>query len=237
MQNKLDERPTALLSGATGGIGRAIAARLAPGYRLFLLGRDAQTLAALCRNLEADGGRAEYLDGDLGDAGYAARAVDAMQARYGRVDVLVNNAGYALRGAVQDADAEAWLALMDVNFGAALRLTQLVLEDMIARRSGAVINISSISGRHTGAGGGAYAASKHAMNGFTGCLFEDVREHGIKVSTIMPGFVDTRLTAELGRNAKRMIQPEDVAAAIDYVLASSPHCCPTEIVLRPQQAP
>ena len=65
----------------------------------------------------------------------------------------------------------------------------------------------------------------------------DTRVVDVAGRTIMPGFVDTRLTAELGRDVKRMIQPEDVAAAIDYVLASSPHCCPTEIVLRPQQAP
>jgi NADP-dependent 3-hydroxy acid dehydrogenase YdfG len=116
-------------------------------------------------------------------------------------------------------------------------LSRHILPQMVSRQSGVIINISSLSGRNTGAGNAIYAASKHALNGFSGCLYEDVREIGIKVSTIMPGFVETDLTENLGMTSRNMIQPEDVANCVEYVLSASAHCCPTEIVLRPQLRP
>ena len=107
----------------------------------------------------------------------------------------------------------------------------------MTRETGTVIHISSISGRNTSAGGGIYSASKYALNGLAGCMYEDVRDHGIKVSAIMPGFVATDLTDNLGMTNNNMITPEDVADSVQYVLSASAHCCPTEIVLRPQQRP
>ncbi len=126
---------------------------------------------------------------------------------------------------------------MDLNFHAVVSLSSRVLPTMIRAGSGAVINISSISARSTHAGGGIYCASKHALNGFTECMYEDVRDYGIKVSSIMPGFVETDLTKGLGMNADNMIRPEDVADSVQYILAASTSVCPTEIVLRPQRRP
>ncbi|MFN0041046.1 MAG: SDR family oxidoreductase [Burkholderiales bacterium] len=229
---------TALVTGAGKGIGRAIALRLAAlGYDLFLLGRDANALAAVKAECTALSAKADFLAGDLRESKYLADAVRAARARFGPIDVLINNAGAVQRGAVQDADLDAWRAVLDLNFGAVMALTRSALPEMIERRQGAIINISSISGRHTNAGSAIYAASKHAVQGFTGCLFDDVREFGIKVSSIMPGFVDTALTAHFGMRTERMIRPEDIADAVAFVLASSGHCCPTEIVIRPQLAP
>lgn len=108
---------------------------------------------------------------------------------------------------------------------------------MLARQQGAVINISSISRRHSVGGDTIHAASRHALSGFTASLFEDVREFGVKVSCIMPGFVDTPMTAKLRRRHEGMIGPEDIAACVDFVPASSARSCPTEIVIRPQLAP
>jgi acetoacetyl-CoA reductase len=155
----------------------------------------------------------------------------------GPIDVLVNNAGATVHGAVQDADMAKWRDILDVNFTAMAELTRQVLPGMIDRGRGAIINISSINGRHVSAGSAIYAATKHALNGFSGCLFEDVREHGVKVSTIMPGFVATDMTAALGKDGTRMIQPDDIAEAVVFVLSASPACCPTEIVIRPQRQP
>ncbi|MEM7465640.1 MAG: SDR family oxidoreductase [Pseudomonadota bacterium] len=229
---------TAFITGATRGIGEAIALRLAEqGYRLFLLGRDQEALenvAAACRqfNVEVD-----IAHGDLGDESYMAQSVERAIQGFGSIDVLVNNAGAAHRQATQSADLSAWRDVMDLNFNAVMFLCRESLPHMIEKKRGTIINISSISGRNTNAGGAIYCASKHALNGFSGCMYEDVREHGIKVCTIMPGFVDTGLTQDLGLNAAAMIQPSDIADAVQYIVSASSNCCPTEIVIRPQQRP
>ena len=228
----------ALVSGASKGIGRAIALRLADGgYDVFLLGRDETTLAAVAAECAARSVQADFLAGDLREADFITAAYAAVRARFGAIDVLINNAGSAARGVAQSADLEAWRAVLDLNLWAVMALTRCVLPDMIERRRGALVNISSISGRHSNGGDAIYAASKHALNGYTASVFEDVREFGIKVSCIMPGFVETALTASLNKRAERMLSPQDIAATVAFVLASSARCCPTEIVLRPQRAP
>lgn len=228
----------ALVTGATRGIGRAIALRLAAGgYGLCLLGRDAQALEEVVSACKDKGVECVGHTGDLADPAWPSAAAAAATAALGNIDVLINNAGAADRAAVQDADMGRWRQVLELNFVSIMALCQAVVPQMIERSSGTIINISSISGRNTNAGGGIYCASKHALNGFSGCLFEDVREHGIKVSTIMPGFVDTALTASLGKEAARMIQPDDVADAVEFVLAASTTCCPTEVVIRPQRQP
>lgn len=231
-------RPTAIVSGASRGIGRAVALRLAGlGFDLLLMARDRDALTEVCAACEARGVTATACPGDLTDDDYLSGVMSAAEGMPGAVEVLVNNAGTALRGPVQDADIAAWDRVMDINFGAMVRVTRLVVPGMIERRRGTIINISSISGRSASAGSAIYCASKHALNGFGGCLYEDVRDFGIKVSTIMPGYVDTALTAELDLHAAHMIRADDIADSVAYVLSASPHCCPTEIVLRPQLRP
>jgi 3-oxoacyl-[acyl-carrier protein] reductase len=109
---------------------------------------------------------------------------------------------------------------------------------MIEKGEGAVINIGSISGKTGEPNGAAYSASKFGLIGFTQSLYEEVREYGIKVAVILPGFVDTPLippNRQLDRS--KMIQPADVAQTVRYILASAPTCCPVEITLRPQKSP
>jgi len=229
---------TALVTGASRGIGRAIATRLCElGYDVLALGRDVDALNAWGSECLELPGRASTLAGNLVDPAFIDHAVATAQNQLGRIDVLVNNAGTTDHAAVQHADMTAWQAVLDLNFASVMRLSQRVLPEMIERESGAVINISSISGRNSVAGSGIYAATKHALIGFSGCLFEDVREHGVKVSTILPGFVETKMTERLKMDQSRMIAPDDIADAVEFVLSSSTRCCPTEIVIRPQRAP
>lgn len=229
---------TAFVTGANRGIGRAISLTLANmGYNLYLLARNSQALESVAQDCRAQGVRVESLAGELADEEFMQQAVDGAIAAFGSIDVLINNAGTASNQAVQNADLGVWRDVMDVNFNAVVFLSRHILPGMIENRQGAIINISSLSGRNTNAGGGIYSATKHALNGFSGCMYEDVREYGIKVSTIMPGFVETDLTENLGLQGSKMIQPEDVAASVAYVLSASPHCCPTEVVLRPQLRP
>jgi 3-oxoacyl-[acyl-carrier protein] reductase len=117
-------------------------------------------------------------------------------------------------------------------------LTKLLLPAMIEQSSGAVINISSISGKSGEAGSSAYAASKFGMIGFTQSLYEEVRGYGIKVSVILPGFVDTPMIPPVKHlDRSKMIRPEDVAEAVLFVLHSSATSCPVEMTLRPQRTP
>jgi NADP-dependent 3-hydroxy acid dehydrogenase YdfG len=227
-----------MITGASRGIGRAIAVRLASlGYGLFLLGRDDAALDSVAQQCRGEGVPALCLAGDITDARFRDEAVGTAVERLGGIDVLVNNAGQSNTAPVQTADLEVWQAVLEVNFSAAMHLCRQVLPGMIERNRGAVVNISSILGRATDAGSAIYAATKHALNGFSGCLYEDVRDHGIKVSTIMPGFVETAMTSAYDFNAAHLIQPDDVADAVEYVLNSSAGCCPTEIVIRPQKRP
>ncbi|MFT4853250.1 MAG: NADP-dependent 3-hydroxy acid dehydrogenase YdfG [Candidatus Azotimanducaceae bacterium] len=229
---------TAFITGANRGIGRAISLKLAEsGYNLVLLARNQEMLASVTTACRQHGTRVECFTGELRDEAFMGRAIGGALETFGAIDVLVNNAGAANMQRVQDADLAAWRDVMDVNFNAIVYLCRHILPQMVSRESGTIINISSLSGRNTSAGSAIYAASKHALNGFSGCLYEDVREFGIKVSTIMPGFVDTDLTENLGMTSKNMIQPQDVANCVAYVLSASPHSCPTEIVLRPQLRP
>jgi len=229
---------TALVTGATRGIGRAIATRLASlGYSVFLLGRDIDSLESVVEECVSKAVVAGCLAGDLQDRCYIDEAVKQAQSFFGQIDVLINNAGISRHEPVYSADLEAWRAVLEVNFNSAVHLSRCVLPGMVERKCGAILNISSISGRNTAAGSAIYSATKHAMNGFSGCLYEDVRDFGIKVCAIMPGFVDTALTSDIGKNAKNMIRPDDIADAVEFVLSSSSTCCPTEIVIRPQLRP
>lgn len=229
---------TIFITGATRGIGAAIARRLAgPGQALYLVGRDAAALESVCADCREAGAEADALAGDLTDAAFRAAAFDGACARFGEVDVLVNNAGISYRAPVQEADLDRFAAVLELNLNAVIHLCRLAAPGMVARRRGAIVNLSSLSGRNTDAGNAIYAATKHALNGFTGSLFEDLRDFDVKVAAIMPGFVATDMTARLDLNANDMIRADDVAEAVAYVLSSSPHCCPTEIVLRPQRRP
>lgn len=229
---------TALITGANRGIGRAIALKLADlGYNLFLMARDSDALAAVAAECDDKAVGTAWLAGELTQERYMEKAIADAQKRFGFIDVLINNAGGATHAAVHEADLAQWRSILDLNFNAALYLSRHLLPEMVAKQQGTIINISSISGRTTNAGGAIYSATKHALNGFSGCMYEDVRDYGVKVSTIMPGFVDTDLTQGMGMQGNKMIQPSDVAESVAYVLSASAYCCPTEIVLRPQRRP
>ena len=233
-----NETKVAVISGASRGIGRSIAIRLATlNYSLFLLGRDKLGLESVANDCRENGSEVRCHAGDLEDPGYLSEAITTAGLELGQVDVLINNAGTSSHGAVVDADLTVWQSVMNINFNAMMVLCRHVLPTMIERKRGAIINISSLSGRHTNAGDAIYSATKHAINGFSGCLYEDVRDFGIKVSTIMPGFVDTDMTADIGRRTSNMIRADDIADTVEFVLAASPSCCPTEIVIRPQGRP
>ena len=227
-----------IITGASGGIGRALAIELSKiDYQLLLLGRNESRLKLTADLCKTKGVKINCLAGDLLDSCHLDKVAKEINEKYEKVDVLINNAGIAIRNPIHQISTEDWKKVLDTNVSVAVYLTKIVLKKMIKKKEGAIINISSLSGRFCSADNALYSASKHALNGLTGSVFEDVREFGIKVTSIMPGFVATELTSKIGRDSEKMINPSDVAETVKFILSTSKNCCPTEIVLRPQFQP
>lgn len=236
--NSLEEK-IAIVTGAGRGIGRAIALMLARyRCRLVLTARTHQELEAVKQEAVSHGGEAIVVPADLTRDEDIGMVVHECQKAWGAVDFLVNNAGWGKRAPVVKIKVEDLDQTVRLNLRAPMLLSRLVLPKMISKGCGAIINIGSVSGKTGEANGAAYSASKFGLIGFTQSLYEEVREHGIKVAVILPGFVDTPLiplTRQLDRS--KMIQADDVAQAVHYVLASPPNSCPVEITIRPQRTP
>jgi len=186
----------------------------------------------------ADGGAAVAIPADLTRDVELEFLLEESAKAWGSADILINNAGWGKRAPVIRAHVEDWDQTFRLNLRAPMILAQRLLPAMIATGAGAVINIGSVSGKTGEANGAAYAASKFGLIGFTQSLYEEVREHGIKVSVILPGFVDTPLIPPNRRlDRSKMIQADDIAEAVHFVLSSPATCCPVEITVRPQRSP
>ena len=229
----------AIVTGAGRGIGRAIALALGEaGARVALAARSEGEIRSVAQEIRGKDGDALAIAADLTRDDEIERLVKQTVKEWGAVDILVNNAGWGKTATVVDSRVEDWDRTLQINLRAPMVLTRLVLPGMIAKKSGAVVNIGSISSKAGTANTSAYSASKFGMLGFTQSLFEEVREYGIKVSIILPGFVDTPLIPLNKRlDRGKMIQPRDIAGAVIYVLSTPLNSCPVEMTIRPQQTP
>lgn len=229
----------ALVTGASRGIGRAVAEGLAQdGCHVALVARSAEGLAETAKRCRSHGVQTASFPCDVTDRNRLAMVVEGCLEQLGGLGILVNNAGIMARGAAHEADMDAFEQVIDVNVKALMNLSRLALPHIIeAPGARAVIHIASVAGRMSFGGGGAYCASKHAVMGYAGAMFEDVREYGVKVTAICPGFVDTDMVRDRGLNSAKMIQPEDIALAVRFVAGYPDTGCPTEIVVRPQRVP
>jgi 3-oxoacyl-[acyl-carrier protein] reductase len=229
----------AIITGAGRGIGKAIALALArAGTRVALAARSEPELRTVAEEIRSGDGDALVLPTDVASDEEVESLVKRTQKEWGAIDILINNAGWGKTAPIVNAKPEDWDATLKVNLRAPMILTRLVLPAMQERKSGAIINIGSISAKAGSANTAAYSASKFGLLGFTQSLFEEVREYGIKVSIIHPGFVDTALIPPNKRvDRSRMIRPDDIAETVLFVLSSPPTSCPVEITVRPQQTP
>lgn len=230
----------ALVTGATAGIGRATAVALArAGAKVLATGRRKTELDAL--KAQCAGQAVDTIAGDLNDAHF----VDELVRAAGGVDLFVNNAGvlkYAPLLDVTDADCEA---MFRTNVLAAFRITKAMAKLMVQRRRGHIIVISSIAAREAYQLGGIYCATKHALSAITRVLRLELQGHGIKVTEIAPGMVDTgiRATSDHPRVLEALkarkfspLTTDEVAQAIVFAAQAAPNCCPDFIELRPQGA-
>lgn len=230
----------ALVTGASRGIGRAIALRLAQaGAATVLAARTVADLQTVAEEIQRSGQQTVPLPTDVSSDQQLETLVQASIERFGHIDILVNNAGGGPpRTVIAKAQVHTWETTLRTNLWATMYLTRLVLPQMIQRRAGVIVNIGSLAGLTGKAGESAYAAAKFGVRGFSQSLFEEVREFGIKVCTIHPGYVDTALIPPNRRiDRDKMISPQDVAETVYSVVVSSPRTCPTEIVLQPQYDP
>jgi 3-oxoacyl-[acyl-carrier protein] reductase len=229
----------ALVTGAGRGIGKAVSLLLAESdCRVVLASRSRDQLEEVQSAIRGKSGEAHSVPTDLTRDDEIVRLVDSTREKWGGVDILINNAGWGKRAPVVRAKIEDWDQTLRLNLRAPMLLAHLLVPHMISKGEGAVINIGSISGKSGEANGAAYSASKFGLIGFTQSLYEEVREYGIKVAVILPGFVDTPLIpANRQLDRSKMIRAEDIAHTVHFVLTSPDTCCPVEITVRPQKSP
>ncbi|MGB8274382.1 MAG: 3-oxoacyl-[acyl-carrier-protein] reductase [Alphaproteobacteria bacterium] len=217
-----------LVTGASGGIGSAIARALhAQGAAVALSGTRVEALNGLAAEL---GERAYVFQTDLADAPATEALAAAAEAAMGGVDILVNNAGLTRDGLAVRMSDKDWQAVIDVNLTAGFRLARACLKGMMKRRQGRIIGITSVVGVTGNAGQANYAASKAGMIGYSKSLAAEVGSRGITVNCVAPGFITTAMTDKLGDEQKNRLlaaipagafgKPEDVAACVVFLASA-----------------
>lgn len=226
----------ALVTGATAGIGRATAFALGrAGFRVGVCARTAGPVDALVAELRAEGITAAGRPADVGQAEAVEALVKALTAELGPVDTLINNAGIAIIRPLTELSVEDWDATMATNLRSLFLVTRAVLPGMLERGSGIIVNVASLAGRNPLVGGTAYAASKHAVLGFSKSLMLEVRKQGVRVLAICPGSVNTALIRNIRSPSREgeMLEPEDVAQAILDAVRMPARATVSEIDIRP----
>ena len=217
----------ALVTGASRGIGRAIAQRLAAQGAHVVAAARGDNARAVVEEIAGAGGRADAISMDVSAAGAADDAVKGVIHRHGRLDVLVSNAGIAKDQLMLRMRREDWDAVLSTNLTAAFALTQAVLKPMIRQRRGRIVCISSVVGQRGNAGQANYAASKAGLIGFAKSVALEVASRGITVNVVAPGLIDTDMTRAITEAARdewaakiplgRLGTPDDIAAAVCFL--------------------
>jgi 3-oxoacyl-[acyl-carrier protein] reductase len=239
--NALERPPMggcALITGASRGIGRAVAQRLALlGVAVAICGRDRNALADAGKSLEATGASVFSRAADVTNPSEVAELVTQTEAALGPITILVNNAGIGLFGPAHEKTEADWDRVLDTNLKSVFLVSKAVVPSMIRQGKGDIINISSLAGKNTFAGGGIYCASKWGVMGLTGCMAEDLRDHGIRVSVICPGSVATEFSGRGPKDPAKALIAEDVAHAVEAIVTQRAGSFLSEMHLRPLRKP
>jgi NADP-dependent 3-hydroxy acid dehydrogenase YdfG len=237
----------AVVTGASSGIGDATARALAAeGATVALLARRREKLEDLAQEL---GAGAEVHEVDVTDADAVREAIEAVVRDHGRLDVLVNNAGYGTMDPALEADLGEWQKMVDVNLTGVLATTHAAVAHLTKAAQGPrgiadVVTVSSVAGRTvSGPGSNVYAATKHAVNAFSEALRQELSPHHVRVGLVEPGLVDTELTntgrpntpdassaSDLG-----VLEASDIADAVVYMVTRPPRTAVNEVLIRPTE--
>jgi len=235
------EGKVVLVTGASSGIGRATALALSEaGARVAVGARRADRLKDLAQDAP---GEILVVELDVTDEQSVQEAVAATVERFGALDAVVNNAGIMLSGAILGADTTEWTRMIETNLLGSMYTVHAALPHLLESK-GAVVQISSTSGRISSAASGVYAATKFGITAFAEALRQEVTTHGVRVVVVEPGFVSTELTSHITdpniqaaakdmAESMRTLQPEDIAAAVVYALTQPAHVAVNEILIRP----
>jgi 3-oxoacyl-[acyl-carrier protein] reductase len=237
--NRQLEGKVAVVTGGTRGIGLAVAgALLERGARVAISGRTGANLDAARKALGAAAdARLEAVAADVADEAGARELVERAVARFGGLDVLVNNAGVGLFASIADLTPADWRRVIDTNLTGVFYCCHAAIPHLRARGGGWIFNVSSLAGKNAFVGGGAYCASKAGLNAFSEVLMQEVRHDDIRVSYIMPGSVDTEFGGPSGRRADWKIASEDIAQVICDLLQHPARTLASRIEIRPSRPP
>jgi 3-oxoacyl-[acyl-carrier protein] reductase len=225
---------TALVTGGSRGIGRAIALRLAAlGARVGICGRQQSALEETLAALRKNGATAEAMVADITQPSAAEKLICAAETALGPISILVNNAGVATFAPFHEQTDADWDTMLDTNLKSVFLVSRAAAKGMIQRGAGDIINISSLAGLNSFAGGAIYCASKWGLQGLSACMAEDLRGFGIRVSTICPGSVATSFSGKSAEQKPGALKPEDVAHAVATIVTQAPGSFISQLQIRP----
>jgi len=227
---------TAVLTGASRGLGRHLAHRLArAGMHVALCARNATDLQAVADEVAAEGGSASIHPLDVRNTEAIHATVQAILAERGAIDVLINNAGLSWYKPLVEWTTEEVETVLTVNLNGLIHMTHAVLPHMLERKAGQIINIASDIGRRAIPNMAPYVAAKHGVVGFSGSVLREVKEHGIRVSVLLPGIIDTYFggAEEGSRDPSWAMDPQHVADVIHTILTQPKTIILDEVTVHP----
>jgi len=227
----------AIVTGATKGIGRAIAEKLASkGMNLAICSRNESDLAETKKALENINGdiKVYTFQADLSKKDQVLKFGTFCLKSLDKIDVLINNAGLYIGGLIMEEEDGALEQMIETNLYSAYHLTRKLTPEMIKSKSGYIINMASIASLMAYPNGGSYSISKFALRGFSMVLREELKETGIKVTTIMPGATWSNSWAGIDLPESRLMQANDIAESVWSLFEMSPSAVVEEVILRPQ---
>jgi len=229
----------AVVTGAGRGIGAAIARKLAElGASVVLAGRNANQLEQATKSITEKGKKASFTPCDLTSLSSVEALGRRVATEHGQLDILVNNAGVgSFASPLHELPPEEWDRVLNTNLRGVFYAVRTLAPLMIRQRSGHIINISSLAGKNPLPNGAAYAASKWGLNGLSYSMAEELRAHNVRVSVICPGSTNTELSPHEGKNPSRMLQPDDIAHAVEMLVTQAPQSFVSEVLLRPTMKP